>query len=64
MLGYHVPDHDLAFFVEGEPMFDDYVEAVGWAQDYARANREVMMERTLQALREQSAEVQARQAWR
>ena len=26
-------------------LFDDYVEAVGWAQDYARANREVMMER-------------------
>ena len=52
VLGYRVPDRDLAFFVEGEPMFDDYIEAVGWAQDYARANREVMMERTLQALRE------------
>jgi tRNA-splicing ligase RtcB len=51
-LGYHVPDKDLAFFLEGEPLFDDYVEAVGWAQDYARANREVMMERTLKALRE------------
>jgi tRNA-splicing ligase RtcB len=46
-LGYHVPDRDLAFFMEGEPLFDDYVEAVGWAQDYARANRDVMMERTL-----------------
>ncbi len=52
VLGYRIPDRDLAFFVEGEPMFDDYIEAVGWAQDYARANREVMMERTLQALRE------------
>ena len=31
----------------------DYIEALGWAQDYARANREAMMERTLQALREQ-----------
>jgi tRNA-splicing ligase RtcB len=51
-LGYHVPDQDLAFFVEGEPIFDDYIEAVGWAQDYARANREAMMERTLQAMRE------------
>lgn len=51
-LGYHVPDKDLAFFMEGEELFDDYVEAVGWAQDYARANREVMMERTLKALRE------------
>jgi tRNA-splicing ligase RtcB len=52
VLGYRVPDRDLAFFVEGEPMFDDYIEAVDWAQDYARANREVMMERTLQAMRE------------
>ena len=51
-LGYHVPDKDLAFFLEGEELFDDYVAAVGWAQDYARANREVMMERTLKALRE------------
>ena len=28
---------DLAYFEEGEPLFDDYVEAVGWAQDFARA---------------------------
>ena len=52
VLGYHVPDRDLAFFVEGEPVFDDYIEAVSWAQDYARMNREAMMERTLQAMRE------------
>ncbi len=52
LLGYRVPDQDLAFFVEGESMFDDYIEAVDWAQDYARANREAMMERTLQAMRE------------
>jgi tRNA-splicing ligase RtcB len=52
VLGYHVPDKDLAFFVEGEPIFDDYIEAVSWAQDYARMNREAMMERTLQAMRE------------
>ncbi len=61
VLGYHVPDQDLAFFVEGEPIFDDYIEAVGWAQDYARANREAMMERTLMAMREHPARVQARQ---
>jgi tRNA-splicing ligase RtcB len=52
VLGYRVPDQNLAFFVEGEPMFDDYIEAVDWAQDYARANRESMMERTLQPMRE------------
>jgi tRNA-splicing ligase RtcB len=27
--------------------FDDYVEAVGWAQDYARSNRELMMRATV-----------------
>ena len=52
VLGYHVPDRDLAFFVEGEELFDDYTNAVSWAQDYARLNREAMMERTLLALRE------------
>jgi len=52
VLSYRVPDQDLAFFVEGESMFEDYIEAVDWAQDYARANREAMMERTLQAMRE------------
>lgn len=51
VLDFHVPDKDLAFFLEGEELFDDYVEAVGWAQDYARENREAMMERTLMALR-------------
>ena len=52
VLGYHVPDRDLAFFVEGEPLFDDYIEAVDWAQDFARLNRESMMDRVLLACRE------------
>ncbi len=47
----HVPDRDLAYFPEGARHFDDYVEAVGWAQDYARANRIEMMELVLEALR-------------
>jgi len=40
----HLPDVDLAYLVEGSTLFDDYVQAVGWAQDYARMNRVVMME--------------------
>ncbi len=52
VLGYHIPDKDLAFFVEGEALFDDYTNAVGWAQDYARLNREVMMDRVLLVMRE------------
>ena len=51
VLGFHVPDKDLAFFMEGEPLFDDYVEAVSWAQDYARHNREAMMARVLAEMR-------------
>ncbi len=51
-LGFHVPDRDLAFFMEGEALFDDYVEAVSWAQDYARANREAMMARVLHEMRQ------------
>ena len=51
VLGFHLPDKDLAFFMQGEPLFDDYVEAVSWAQDYARHNREAMMARVLAEMR-------------
>jgi tRNA-splicing ligase RtcB len=46
-----LPDRDLAYFEEGSEHFADYVEAVGWAQSYAAANREAMMELVLGALR-------------
>ncbi|MGE5640301.1 MAG: RtcB family protein [Clostridia bacterium] len=46
-----VPDKDLAYFPEGAEHFDDYVEAVHWAQDYAAANRHEMMDDVLEALR-------------
>ena len=45
-----LPDRDLAWFEEGTPLFDDYVEAVAWAQDYAAANRRAMMGLILDAL--------------
>ncbi len=45
-----LPDRDLAYFREGSAMFDDYVEAVHWAQAYALANREAMRARVLAAL--------------
>ncbi len=47
-----LPDADLAYLVEGSELFEDYVEAVGWAQDYARINREVMMAATLDTLQD------------
>jgi tRNA-splicing ligase RtcB len=46
-----LPDRNLAYFTEGAGHFADYVEAVGWAQDYAAANRAEMMDLVLEALR-------------
>ena len=46
----HLPDRDLAYFREGSVHFDDYVEAVHWAQEYAFANRECMLDLVLAAL--------------
>ncbi|ELY6211143.1 RtcB family protein [Cronobacter dublinensis] len=46
----NLPDRDLAYFEEGSKHYADYIEAVEWAQDFARQNREVMMNRVLAAL--------------
>jgi tRNA-splicing ligase RtcB len=46
----NLPDRDLAYLEEGTERFDDYVEAVGWAQAYALMNRELMMRGVLDAL--------------
>jgi tRNA-splicing ligase RtcB len=47
----NLPDEDLAYFPEGTEHFDDYVEAVGWAQDFAALNRRMMMTNVIRALR-------------
>ncbi|MDP6346395.1 MAG: RtcB family protein [Alphaproteobacteria bacterium] len=47
-----LPDADLAYLPEGTEHFNDYVKAVSWAQAFARTNREVMMERLLEAMAE------------
>ncbi|MCC6918045.1 MAG: RtcB family protein [Alphaproteobacteria bacterium] len=47
----NLPDADLAYFPEGSAEFGDYIRAVGWAQGYAMANREVMMEEVMGVLR-------------
>lgn len=48
----HLPDRDLAYLQEGSELFDDYVEAVHWAQDYALANRREMMRAILEVLKQ------------
>jgi len=46
-----LPDRDLAYLEEGSAHFADYVEAVAWAQDYARHNRAAMMANLIAAAR-------------
>jgi len=47
-----LPDVNLAYLPEGSQHFDDYIEAVGWAQDFALSNRRLMMAATVKALSE------------
>ncbi|MBX3154906.1 MAG: RtcB family protein [Deltaproteobacteria bacterium] len=47
----NLPDADLSYLPQGSELFDDYLHAVSWAQDYARTNRELMMHATIDALR-------------
>jgi len=60
-----LPDKDLAYFPEKTKHFNDYVEAVGWAQDFAQWNRQLMMDAIIAALRNSgevppfSAEIEA-----
>ncbi len=46
-----LPDKDLAYFSQDTEHFDDYVEAVEWAQDFARLNRDLMMQQVVAAVR-------------
>ncbi len=48
----NLPDQNLAYFPEGTEHFDDYVEAVSWAQRFAMCNRQLMMQAVIGALRE------------
>jgi len=40
-------DKDLAWFVQGTPEFEAYITDMLWAQDYALANREQMMDNAM-----------------
>ena len=50
-LDVKLPDKNLAYLREGTESFDLYVQALGWAQDYASENRVQMLELVLDALR-------------
>lgn len=46
----NLPDQNLAYLPEGTKKFGLYIQAVGWAQDFARVNRELMMQAVLRSL--------------
>ena len=46
-----LPDDNLAYFPEDTEDFDDYMSAVGWAQNYALENRRRMMIQVIEAMR-------------
>lgn len=46
-----LPDRDLAYLPEGTPEFDAYLLDLHWAQEFARHNRDEMMDRVLTELR-------------
>ena len=52
---YHItpylPDKDLSYLVEHTDIFNDYCNAVLWAQDFAEQNRILMMDAVLGVLR-------------
>lgn len=48
----NLPDKDLAYFEEGSQYFGDYVRGVGWAQTFARLNREVMMSHLIKTVKQ------------
>src|SRR3954471_21443889 len=46
-LELRLEDPDLAYFVEGTPEFGAYIGDMLWSQEYARANRDQMMDNAL-----------------
>jgi tRNA-splicing ligase RtcB len=47
----NLPDADLAYLPTGSELFNDYIKAVHWAQNFAALNRTLMMSATLAALK-------------
>jgi tRNA-splicing ligase RtcB len=48
---YGLADADLAWLDQGTPEFDAYIEAMSWAMDYARFNRDTMLNLVVSAMK-------------
>jgi tRNA-splicing ligase RtcB len=46
----NLPNKELAYLVEHTEIYDDYVNAVSWAQEFAELNRRIMMDIVLQCM--------------
>lgn len=57
----NLPDQDLAYLPEGTKYFEDYIEAVKWAQVFAKHNRECMMEAVLGVLKKHLPEFECQE---
>lgn len=49
-IGEHLPNQDLAYLVEKTEIFDDYIQALSWAQEFALCNRQSMMNAVICAM--------------
>lgn len=48
--------HGLGWFEDTDPLFDDYIKSLDWAQNFASVNRHVMMNRVIDVIRSQVKE--------
>ena len=50
MQGVQIPDPNLSALLEGTPEYDLYMKELHWCQEFARLNREEMMDRVMTEL--------------
>jgi tRNA-splicing ligase RtcB len=60
----NLPDKDLAYLPQGTEHFEDYVRAVHWAQDYALANRDLMMQNRSRQCRARGKSRRSKPMWK
>ncbi len=60
----NLPDKNLAFLPNETTEFNNYIKAVGWAQNYAMINRKAMMKAVIEVLDKIVPAFRAKLAWR
>lgn len=48
----NLPDKDLAYLEEGSSYFGDYIQSVNWAQNFAKLNRQIMLNFVIEAMKD------------